>query len=143
MTHLPSERISRRLDWIDTDAAGIHHNTLVNRFVEAAEASLMMRLGLDGYFQVAPRVRFEATYEAPLFFWQEVTTEVRIIDVGRTSLTFEFEMWGEEHNGRPRTRAAFGSYVTVHVPGGLPGAIDSTAQPWPDEWRALLGGQSG
>ncbi len=30
-----------RLEWMDTDAGGHHHNTSITRFVEAAEATLM------------------------------------------------------------------------------------------------------
>ena len=29
------------VEWIDTDAAGIYHNSTVARFVEAAEARMM------------------------------------------------------------------------------------------------------
>jgi acyl-CoA thioester hydrolase len=137
---LPSVEVVTRVEWVDTDAAGIHHNTVITRYAEAAEAELMRNLGIDEYFPVAPRVRFEATYQAPLFFGQEVTTVLRVAQVGSTSLTFEFEVWGEEHQGRPRTRAAVGSYVTVHVPTGLPGAgpHSATAKPWPADWRSRL-----
>jgi acyl-CoA thioesterase FadM len=31
-------RIRRRVEWMDTDAAGIHHSSTVIRFAEAAEA---------------------------------------------------------------------------------------------------------
>jgi acyl-CoA thioester hydrolase len=54
-----------RIEWIDTDAAGIYHNSTVVRFVEAAEASLMDGLGLHGCFPVAPRVRYEVDFDAP------------------------------------------------------------------------------
>ena len=53
-----------RVEWMDTDAAGIYHNSTVIRFVEAAEATLMRERGLDNYFPVAPRVRFEVTFSA-------------------------------------------------------------------------------
>lgn len=139
-TPLASVANSTRVEWMDTDAAGIHHNTVITRYAEAAEAALMRNAGIDGYFQVAPRVRFEATFEAPLFFGQEVTTVLRVAQVGRSSLTFGFEVWGEEFEGRPRTRAAVGSYVTVHVPTGLPGptAPGGAPRPWPEDWRFRL-----
>lgn len=56
-----------RIEWIDTDAAGIYHNSTIVRFVEAAEASLMDERGLHGYFPAAPRVRYEVDFESPLF----------------------------------------------------------------------------
>jgi acyl-CoA thioester hydrolase len=131
-----------RVEWIDTDAAGIYHNSTVMRFVEAAEATLMRERGLDGYFPVAPRVRFEVDFEAPLFFGQEATTTVELAHLGTSSMRFEFEVWGEEHDGRPRQRVAAGSYVTVHVGsnrGGAAHAGGARSVPWPADWAAALG----
>ena len=125
-----------RIEWIDTDAAGIYHNSTVTRLVESVEAGLVRDRGLDGYFPVAPRVRFEADFEAPLYFGQEVTTTLAVTVLGRSSMTFEFEVWGEEFEGAPRVRAARGRYVTVHLERGGPGPARST--PWPAEWVERL-----
>jgi acyl-CoA thioester hydrolase len=119
---------------MDTDAAGHHHNTAVNRFVESAEAALMRDRGLDGYFGSAPRVHFEADYGARLWFGQEVTTTVVLERVGTSSMTFGFEVWGEAFEGRDRCRAAVGRFTTVHVPAGATGA-----RPWPAKWLESLG----
>ncbi|SFC57135.1 acyl-CoA thioester hydrolase [Nocardioides terrae] len=139
----PRAVLRTRVEWIDTDAAGIYHNSTVMRFVEAAEASLMRERGLDGYFPVAPRVRFEVDFEAPLFFGQDVTTVVELARLGTSSMRFEFEVWGEEHDGRPRGRAARGAYVTVHIGTNHAGAghrDGAGSVPWPVEWVAALGG---
>jgi acyl-CoA thioester hydrolase len=125
-----------RVEWIDTDAAGIYHNSTVLRYVEAAEAELMRRSGITGYFPVAPRVRFEVDFEAPLFFGQEVTVALAVARVGNSSLTFDFDVWGEEFEGAARVRAATGSYVTVHVPDGRGQAVRSA--PWPGAWVERL-----
>lgn len=140
----PPQRSARgvyrtRLEWIDTDAAGIYHNATVSRFVEAAEATLMRERGLPGYFPVAPRVRYEVSFEAPLFFGQEVTASVAVIAIGRSSMTFEFEVWGESFEGRPGKRAASGSYVTVHIAGAHDDGSARSA-PWPPEWVVALRG---
>jgi acyl-CoA thioester hydrolase len=130
-----------RVEWIDTDAAGIYHNSTVMRFVEAAEATLMRERGLDAYFPVAPRVRFEVDFEAPLFFGQEVTAAVELAHLGTSSMRFDFEVWGEEHAGRPRQRAARGSYVTVHIGSNGAGAAHANGArsvPWPAAWIAAL-----
>lgn len=124
-----------RVEWVDTDAAGIYHNTTVVRFAEAAEAALMREHGVPGYFPVAPRVRYEAEFEAPLLFGEAVETRVELIRLGRSSMTFAFEVWREASDGRPRRRAARGSYVTVHVPdkeagGSAPGRPPG-ARRWP------------
>ena len=127
-----SATLRSRIEWIDTDAAGIYHNSTVTRLVESAEASLARERSLDGYFPVAPRVRFEADFEAPLFFGQEVTTIVTVTELGRSSMVFAFEVWGEEFDGAPRVRAAKGRYVTVHLDRSGPGRPQSA--PWPSDW---------
>jgi acyl-CoA thioester hydrolase len=119
---------------MDTDAAGHHHNTAINRWVESAEAVLMREHGLVGYFGTAPRVRHEVDYEARLWFGQEVTATVVLERVGTTSMTFGFEVWGEAFEGRDRCRAAVGRFTTVHVPAGATGA-----RPWPAKWLESLG----
>lgn len=121
---------------MDTDAAGHHHNTAITRYVESAEAALMRACGLTGYFGAAPRVRHEVDYEARLYFGQPVTTRLSVARIGRSSLTFAYEVWAEPFEGRRRQRAARGSFVTVHVPHGAAGA-----EPWPDAWVAALSGQ--
>jgi acyl-CoA thioester hydrolase len=122
-----------RVEWVDTDAAGIYHNTAVVRFVESAEAALMRDRGLHDYFPKAPRVRYEVEFAAPLRFGQEVTVVVELTRLGDSSMTFSFEVWGEEFEGRPRTRAAHGSYVTVHV-----AEHGRKSSRWPESWRAAL-----
>ena len=126
-----------RVDWGDTDASGHYHNSAVVRYVEAAEAVLVRGRGIEGYFGAAPRVRYEVDFTAPLWFDQPVTTTVVLDRLGTTSMSFTFEVWGEEHDGRPRQRAAAGRFVTVHVP--EPG--DRDAAPWPESWRIALTGE--
>ena len=135
---LASATLRSRIEWVDTDAAGIYHNSTVIRLVEAAEAHLARERGMDGYFPVAPRVRYEADFEAPLFFGQEVTTTVSVVELGTSSMTFGFEVWGEEFEQAPRVRAARGRYVTVHLDRSGPGRATSAL--WPAEWVERLGG---
>jgi acyl-CoA thioester hydrolase len=133
-----------RVEWIDTDASGIYHNSTVTRFVEAAEATFVRERGLDGYFPSAPRVRYEVDFLAPLFFGQEATTTVSPVRIGTSSMTWEFEVWGEAFEGRPRTLATRGRYVTVHMGRGNVAATAPdgarTSLPWPAEWLAALTG---
>jgi acyl-CoA thioester hydrolase len=127
-----------RVEWMDTDAAGHHHNTAVVRFVESAEAALMRERGIPGYFGTAPRVRYEVDFGARLYFGQQVTAVVTLERMGTASATFSFEVWGEEWEQTPRVRAATGRFVTVHVPTG-----SETSVPWPAEWRTALGATDG
>lgn len=136
MTGRASATWTGRVEWMDTDAAGHHHNTAITRFAEAAEAQLMREHGVEGYFGAAPRVHHDVDYSARLWFGQAVTCEVVVERVGPSSMTFAYEVWGEPFEGRPRERAAVGHYVTVHVPTPAGGA-----EPWPDAWRAVLAGE--
>ncbi|GAA2748787.1 MULTISPECIES: acyl-CoA thioesterase [Kitasatospora] len=118
-----------RVEWMDTDAAGHHHNTAVVRYLEAAEAALMHACGITGYFGAAPRVHYAADFTSPLRFGQEVTTHLTVERVGTSSLTLRFEMWGEATDHHPRRLAATGRYTTAHVPAGHTGST-----PWPTAW---------
>ncbi|MFJ2619074.1 acyl-CoA thioesterase [Glutamicibacter sp. NPDC087344] len=116
----------RVIEWVDTDAAGHQHNSAIMRFVEAAESKLFRELDLPEYFPIAPRVRQEVDYRAKLFFGQRVTTALRIDRLGEKSMSFSFEVFGHEYEGRPIVEAASGKFVTAHVPLG-----SDRSRPWP------------
>lgn len=118
--------LDRHIEWIDTDAAGHQHNSVIMRLVEAAEAQLFRELGADSYFGIAPRVRHEIDYRAKLYFGQHVSAAVVIERIGSSSMGFAFRVWGHRHEGRESVLAAEGRFVTVCVP---PGAQESA--PWP------------
>ncbi|HET9169233.1 MAG TPA: thioesterase family protein [Actinospica sp.] len=122
-----------RVEWMDTDASGHYHNSTITRFVESAEAQLMREHGVAEYFGISPRVRYEVSFPSKLWFGQEVTVTLVLERIGTSSMTFGFEVWGEEHGKNPRSLAAHGRFVTVHVPAGGEGS-----EPWPEEWRTRL-----
>ncbi|MFJ9542935.1 acyl-CoA thioesterase [Streptomyces sp. NPDC101225] len=125
-----------RVEWSDTDASGHYHNAAVGRFVEAAEAALVRERGVVGYFGAAPRVRYEVDFASPLWFGQQVTTVLAVERIGTSSMTFGFEVWGEESDGRPRGLAASGRYTVVHVPP----RDERVSEPWPAAWVEALTG---
>ena len=133
------EEVTRTVEWVDTDAAGHHHNSFVLRSVEAAEARLFSRLGvLAEYFGAAPRVRQEVDYRSKLYFGQDATTVLELESLGTSSMAFRFEVWGEAHDGGPSGRverrlAASGRFVTVHVPRG-----SEASAPWPEAIRGAV-----
>ncbi len=128
----------RRIDWIDTDAAGVYHWTTVFRLVEAAEAALHERLGIRSLmFGRTPRVHVETSFQRELRFYDAVEVRFRVSAVGRTSLTYAFTL----HREAEEEEAAEGRLVVVHVtdqPGGTPA-------PWPQDVRVRLleGGDQG
>jgi acyl-CoA thioester hydrolase len=83
----------RRLEWIDTDAAGHWHNATLWRFVEDAEARLHRDLGIiDVTFGRTPRRRVEAEFLVPLRFDRDATVTLRVAALGRTSATYEVDV---------------------------------------------------
>lgn len=122
--------VTRPLEWMDTDAAGIwHHSTLI-RFLEQAELELHRRLGIvDLTFGFTPRVRLEIDFRQPVRFGDDVTTTLTAARIGRTSMDYDFVLEG------PRGLVAEGKLVTVLIDGeGAPREV-------PDDLRrALLDG---
>jgi len=119
--------IERSVEWPDTDAAGHYHHATVIRWVEAAEAELLDRLGLIGLFGTVPRVHYEVDYLARLWFRDRVSLELRVAEVGGSSLRYDFDL------RRGDQLAARGSFVCVNAdPHG-----DGAAR-WPDTVRAAL-----
>lgn len=129
--HLPSVVVEHRVEWTDTDAAGHYHHSTVIRWVEAAEAVLLRRLGLSHLFGSTPRVHFEADYRARLWFGEAVRTELRITEVGTSSLHYAFTVRGEA--GADGTEAATGRMVIAHCAARATGTT-----PWPAEVREVL-----
>ncbi|WP_435886658.1 AMP-binding protein [Streptomyces erythrochromogenes] len=128
-TSPPSVVVERRVEWTDTDAAGHYHHSTVVRWVEAAEAVLLHRLGLSHLFGSTPRVHFEADYRSRLWFGDTVRTELRVTEVGSASLHYAFTVRGEQGG-----EAATGRMVVAHSAAHATGST-----PWPDDVRDLLG----
>lgn len=124
-----------RIGWSDTDASGHYHNSTIIRLIEAAEALLVRERGITGWFGVIPRVRTEIDYAGRLWFDQPVACELVLERMGRTSMSFTFEVWGEDFDGHRGGRAASGRLVVVHAPD-----LSGRAEPWPDAWRAAFTG---
>jgi acyl-CoA thioester hydrolase len=121
-------RITRRIEWMDTDAAGIYHWTSVFRLAEAAEATLHRSLGIgDRTFGATPRLAISAQFIRSLRFDDEVEVELAVEEVGRTSLHYRLTIEG------PDGEAAIGSITVCLVD-----RETRTPTPWPDDVRAAL-----
>lgn len=118
---------SGRLDWADTDAAGIAHWTAVFRLVERAEAALFTALGHEEVFGIAPRTAVEVRYRSPLRFNDEVEVELAVSKAGAATIEYAFVVRGPEGVAAEGTLAA-----CVVDPETM-----STAR-MPDELRQLL-----
>jgi acyl-CoA thioester hydrolase len=115
-----------RVAWVDTDAGGRIHFTAAFRWAEAAETALMRRLGMLEEWGDYPRRQVEAEYMRVLVFEDEFETRLWVERVGRTSITYGWEI------SRGSELCVKGSHTVVRV--------DRWGHPerLPDELRAQL-----
>ena len=93
----------RRIEFPDTDMAGIAHFARFFVFMETAEHELLRHLGMEVHAEADgmrigwPRKATRCEYLRPVRFADEVEIRVRVARKGETSLTFEhvFEKDGE------------------------------------------------
>lgn len=87
---------TRRVEFRDTDAAGIAHFSVFFVYMEQAEHELLRHLGLsvvsqdDGGEISWPRVSAACEYRAPAKFEDVLDVEVVVQRVGQKSVTFTF-----------------------------------------------------
>jgi len=125
--------IRRRIEWMDTDAAGIWHWTAAFRLAEAAEAAMHTALGIAGItFGACPRASVSASFSKALRFNDLVDVELAVDSIGRSSLVYRLAIASE---GEP---VAEGSLTVVFID-----RSSGRAEPWPAAIRERLaeGGQ--
>lgn len=122
-----AEQVERmRVAWVDTDAGGRIHFTNAFRYAEAAETSLMRRLGMLDRWGDYPRRHVEAEFLRVLRFEDELEVRLRVERVGRTSITYA---WTIERAGEVCVR---GRHTVVNVD------REGRPTPLPDDVRAAL-----
>jgi len=123
---VPAEFIyRRRVQFADTDMAGIVHFSMYFRYMEEAEHALWRSVGLqiappDGTVGF-PRVAAACDFKAPLRFEEEFEVHARVETVGRRSLKYGFTL------RRGDDILAIGSMTSVsveRVPGGGVRSVD-------------------
>jgi YbgC/YbaW family acyl-CoA thioester hydrolase len=88
---------TRRVEFADTDMAGIVHFSNFFRFMEAAEVEflrsrgLSVHMGWEGLTFGFPRVSASCDYLRPARFQEVLTVAVRVENVGTKSVTYGFE----------------------------------------------------
>ena len=125
-------RHRRRVEFAETDMAGIVHFSNFFRYMEMAEHEFLRSLGLsvhaenDGRMVAWPRVHAQCTYEAPLTFEDELDVHLVVRRKQRKSIIYDFSFYkaGEE---KPLAR---GSLTVVCV--ALDPAGGMSAIPIPD-----------
>ena len=91
-----SFRIQRRVDFCDTDLAGIVHFSNFFRYMEAAEVAFLRGRGLNvdlvwqGQHIGFPRVSVMCDYVKPAKFEDILDIDVRVDRIGTKSVTYAF-----------------------------------------------------
>jgi YbgC/YbaW family acyl-CoA thioester hydrolase len=114
-------RAIRRVEFSDTDMAGIMHYSNFFRFMETAEHGFFRSLGLSIFKDAAhpevgwPRVHAECDYHAPLTFGDEV--EIHLLVTAKKSKALSYIFHFHKLNANPPLLAARGSLTVVCVTG--------------------------
>ena len=95
-------RTTRRIEFYDTDMAGIVQFANFFRFMESAEVEFLRSLGISvrlpwgGEMIGFPRVSASCDYVSPARFEDVLDVVVTVTNVGRSSVTYAFEFDKEE-----------------------------------------------
>ena len=96
MNAQPTFRTQRRIEFRDTDAAGIAHFSVFFTWMESAEHELLRDLGLsvvtadEQGIITWPRVAVRCDYQSAVRFEDLLEIEVRVIRLGAKSVTYGF-----------------------------------------------------
>ena len=131
----PAHQINRRVEFYETDMAGIVHFTNFFRFMEACEHDFLRTLDhelhgvVEGLETGWPRVNATCDYRAPARFGDELTVSLFVEEVRNRSVRYRFEITKEA------TLVAEGRLSVAHVAMTEDGI---KAVPLPDELSKKL-----
>jgi YbgC/YbaW family acyl-CoA thioester hydrolase len=138
----PTFSINRRVDFHETDAAGIMHFSNFYRWMEVCEHEWFRVLGLpmmsttpEGVRLGWPRREASCGFVRPLRCGDVVRVTGSILEVGNTSVGYQFVF--EKDRAGKWTEVARGRMTTVHVRQDSSGRME--AEPVPAAVRAALG----
>ena len=131
----------RKVEFSETDMAGIVHFSNFFRYMEFAEARFFEALGLDlfleaeGYLCGWPRVHAECRFRSPLRFGDHLRIGLGLTEIGTRSLSYRFRFF-RDASPHP-VKAAVGGFTTVFTRKPASGG-EMENLPIPDRWREPL-----
>lgn len=135
-------KTTRRVEFADTDMAGIMHFANFFRFMESAEHGFFRALGLsiagqeiEGVRIGWPRVHVECDFISPLRFEDEVEIHLEVRAVNRKSIVYDFMILRLADESR--TEAAKGSFTVACVAWDAAGG-KMKAVPIPEPVRKMI-----
>lgn len=122
-------RVSRRIEFVDTDMIGIVHFSNFFRFMEMAECAFLRELGLgvmlewEGQELGLPRVAASCEYASPARFQDVLDIDVSVARIGTKSITYRFDF---SRAGQPLAKGQItcacvrkrptGEFETIEIP---------------------------
>jgi len=110
-------QLTRRVEFSDTDMAGIMHFSNFFRYMEATETAFLRSLGLSvvlstcGLDVCLPRVHAVCDYQLPLRFEDEVRVHLLVEKKAMRTITYQFRF--SKVNGPPASEVARGRLIAV------------------------------
>ena len=110
-------QVTRRVEFADTDLAGIMHFSNFFRFMETAEHAFLRSLGQSALLSGSgtelclPRVHAACDYRSPLYFEDEVIIHLRVLKKTSHRLTYQFHF--RRLNESPAREVAYGQLTVA------------------------------
>jgi len=131
---MPCEfKTTRRIEFSDTDMAGIVHYSNYFRFMEAAETAFLRSLGYSialkrgGLELCLPRVHAECDYSVPLRFEDEIHIHLLVEKKGKRTITYQFRF--QRISPAPVIEVAQGKVVLVSAKRQRNGSLKAAPLP--------------
>lgn len=114
----------RRVEFAETDVAGIVHFSNFYRYMESCEHAFYRSLGFSVHdFRPTPeadpigwpRVHASADFRLPLFFEEEFEIELLVEQIRSKTVHYFFRFWKHPDDPEKRALAATGRFVVVCV----------------------------
>ena len=128
-------KITRRVEFSETDMAGIVHYSNFFRYMEAAEHAFFRSLGFSVVTKQVdppvgwPRVHASCDFKQPLKFEDEVEVHMLVTEKKSKSLSYEFRV--RRLNATPHPEIARGKLTVVCVTRDAHGQMSATTIPKP------------
>lgn len=101
----------RKVNFADTDLAGIVHFSNILRYVEEAEHASMLEVNVPPVHSKGgfPKVHVDCDYRSPIRFGDLACVDMCLTKIGKCSLNWKFSV------SVGKVLAAEGSFVTVYL----------------------------
>ena len=136
-------KTSRKVEFADTDMAGIMHFSRFGIFMETAEHEFLESIGAPihkrfGNREIGwPRIKMSLEFKSPARFRDVVEIALRVLRKGRSSMTygFLFSVDGAEvARGEVKTACCVigegGKLEPIPIPDHIAEAIEEADEPW-------------